>query len=403
MSVIISGTNGIQNVLGSASSPADTNTTTPTTGVYYPSATTWGVSTAGTNALYIDASQNVGIGTTSPYSKLYVVTNNNTYDGISIQNPSTGTSAVSWLQFGNNVVSYAGGIGINGGNSTQPGGANALYISQGQAAPMVFATNSTERMRIDSSGNVGIGTSTPKNTLDVNGDISCSAGNAFDSNLYYSGGWKFIGNGYGGFIKLADGSGAITFNLTSSSNGSGSGASATPNERMRIDSSGNLLVGTTSATGHFTLKQSSNNYGGGFALVRQDTTDNWQFRVDGSSTLLFGYNSSDRGSFNSGTGAYTALSDRNKKKDFEDSTIGLSAVMQLKPTLYRMIDEEETSDKHLGFIAQEVKEVIPPAYVELGDENNKFIGLDYQPIVSALVKAIQELKAEFDAYKAAHP
>ena len=60
MSIVLNGTTGIQNVLGSASAPADTNTTTPTTGVYYPSATTWGVSTAGTNALYIDASQNVG-------------------------------------------------------------------------------------------------------------------------------------------------------------------------------------------------------------------------------------------------------------------------------------------------------------------------------------------------------
>jgi len=72
MTITLNGTTGIQNVLGSASSPADTNTTTPTTGIYYPSATTWGVSTAGTNALYIDASQNVGIGTTSPSTKLAV-------------------------------------------------------------------------------------------------------------------------------------------------------------------------------------------------------------------------------------------------------------------------------------------------------------------------------------------
>ena len=72
MTITLNGTTGIQTPLGSAGSPVDSNTTTPTTGIYYPSATTWGVSTAGTNALYIDASQNVGIGTTSPGAILYV-------------------------------------------------------------------------------------------------------------------------------------------------------------------------------------------------------------------------------------------------------------------------------------------------------------------------------------------
>ena len=51
MAIVLNGSTGIQNVLGSASAPADTNTTTPTTGVYYPSATTWGVSTAGAGAV----------------------------------------------------------------------------------------------------------------------------------------------------------------------------------------------------------------------------------------------------------------------------------------------------------------------------------------------------------------
>jgi len=309
MPITLNGATGIQTPLGSAGSPVDSNTTTPTTGVYYPSATTWGVSTAGTNALYIDASQNVGIGTSSPGYTLDVRATTGSISATS----NTGTNYAK-LQCNNIGGSYQFGIDNSAGTNFGSGVGYARVIWNDGAYPTILYTNSAERMRIDSSGN--------------------------------------------------------------------------------------LLVGTTSSTAHLTLKQSSNNYGGGFALVRQDTTDNWQFRVDGSNTLLFGYNSSDRGSFNSGTGAYTALSDRNKKKDFENSTIGLSAVMQLKPTLYRMIDEEETSDKHLGFIAQEVKEVILPAYVELGNENNKFIGLDYQPIVAVLVKAIQELKATVDTQAA---
>jgi hypothetical protein len=102
---------------------------------------------------------------------------------------------------------------------------------------------------------------------------------------------------------------------------------------------------------------------------------------------------------NGSTGAYTATSDINKKKDFEASTIGLNAILGLKPTLYRMKDDTETSEKHLGFIAQEVREFIPQAYIEQIDGERTFIGLKDRPIISALVKAIQELKAEIDELK----
>jgi hypothetical protein len=295
---------------------------------------------------------------------------------------------------GNGTVTIASTAG--GGSNISNGTSNVSIASANGAITM--ATAGSTAVTVDTSQNVGIGTTSPSQTLEVSASnptrgiiarVSNSAGSSQTGTQLW-----FNQNGVANWV-IGQPSSTDSFAFWNGRTNGGDGT-----ERMRIDSSGNLLVGTTSATGHFTLKQSSNNYGGSFALVRQDTTDNWQFRVDGGSTLLFGYNSSDRGSFNSGTGAYTALSDRNKKKDFEDSTIGLSAVMQLKPTLYRMIDEEETSDKHLGFIAQEVKEVIPPAYVELGDEDNKFIGLDYQPIVASLVKAIQELTAEVEALKA---
>jgi hypothetical protein len=96
------------------------------------------------------------------------------------------------------------------------------------------------------------------------------------------------------------------------------------------------------------------------------------------------------------TGAYTATSDVNKKKDFEQSQIGLNEVLGLKPTLYRMKTEANDTDKHLGFVAQEVKEFIPQAY----QENDGFIGLDYNPIVAALVKSVQEQQAQIEELKA---
>jgi hypothetical protein len=72
MAIVLNGTTGIAVPLGSASSPAETNTTSATTGIYYPTSTTLGLSTNGTNAVTIDASQNVGIGTASPSQKLSV-------------------------------------------------------------------------------------------------------------------------------------------------------------------------------------------------------------------------------------------------------------------------------------------------------------------------------------------
>ena len=105
------------------------------------------------------------------------------------------------------------------------------------------------------------------------------------------------------------------------------------------------------------------------------------------------------GTLSGTTGVYTPLSDVNKKKDFEDSTIGLNAILGLKPTLYRMKDDEESANKQLGFIAQEVKDFIPQAYVENGDKDYTFIGLNYNAITAALVKAVQEQQAQIEELK----
>ena len=105
------------------------------------------------------------------------------------------------------------------------------------------------------------------------------------------------------------------------------------------------------------------------------------------------------GVFNGTNGIYNALSDANKKKDFEQSQIGIDAVLGLKPTLYRFKDSKEDSTKELGFIAQEVKEYIPQAYVESGTDDNKFIGLNQIPIIAALTKAIQEQQTIIEELK----
>ena len=159
-----------------------------------------------------------------------------------------------------------------------------------------------------------------------------------------------------------------------------------------LDASGNLLVGMTTAIG-IGINSSSNFYVGSAGSYWKTTNF--------SATYYFNYNGSDKATINGSTGAYTALSDANKKKDFEASIIGLAEVMQLQPKMFRMLDDADDAPKQLGFIAQEVQPLIPQAYSEQdGPDGKKFIGLQDRPIIAALTKAIQELSAKNDALEA---
>ncbi|NBU34799.1 tail fiber domain-containing protein [bacterium] len=134
-------------------------------------------------------------------------------------------------------------------------------------------------------------------------------------------------------------------------------------------------------------------------------TNYWDIGRDNTSTgnFTFTLNGSQKGYISTSTGAYTAVSDLRLKKNVVPLSYGLNEVMALNPVMYHMIDEEQDAKKHIGFIAQEVKQVIDESVDDLNNESTEFYGLDKSGLVPLLVKAIQELKAEFDAYKAAHP
>jgi hypothetical protein len=136
-------------------------------------------------------------------------------------------------------------------------------------------------------------------------------------------------------------------------------------------------------------------YGSEFAFPNSTLPSRISLYLSAGTLTVYNSAVGNIGQFNSTTGVYTPLSDINKKKDFENSNIGLNSILNLKPTLYRMLDEENTN-KHLGFIAQEVKEFIPQAYVESGEGKDIFIGLDFQAITTTLVKAVQEQQTIID-------
>jgi hypothetical protein len=271
-------------------------------------------------------------------------------------------------------------------------------------------TNSLPAMYITSSNKIGILTGTPSTTFDVNGTGNFSSTLTVSGQINITGAGTAIqlqGTSYGNIaadktLYLDAGTSSDMYLRT---NGGSS--------RILIKSNGNVLVGSTVDSGYKLevvgsfkvggsayFQGSVYNYVGSNIFFAQGGTINYLYSGAASMNIINQADTATIGTFSGTTGVYTPLSDINKKKDFEQSTIGLDAILNLKPTLYRMIDEEEYIDKHLGFIAQEVKDFIPQAYEESGEEDKKFIGLNYNPIVAALVKAVQELSAQVEELKA---
>ena len=189
--------------------------------------------TANTERMRINASGNVGIGETAPLGKLHIrtgdsgvvtagvsgdelIVENSANAGVSILSPSTTAGNLIW---GNELNNIAGYITYNHPSNF-----------------MLFATNGTERMRIDSSGNVGIGTSSPTVALQIGG---------------VAGGNRTFQMGSAGATRFAittDGTNGLT-NI-GCTNDSTTGAlafqtGAALTERLRIDPSGNVGIGNT--------------------------------------------------------------------------------------------------------------------------------------------------------------
>jgi hypothetical protein len=118
-------------------------------------------------AVTIDTSKNVGIGTTNPNTKLRIVETSSTTPPLSIQNSNADGYSGSW--FYDSAGTIVGHLGWANGTTTAL--SNKMYFGTIANKDVVFTTNDTERVRITSTGNVGIGTTSPTEKLVIDGKV----------------------------------------------------------------------------------------------------------------------------------------------------------------------------------------------------------------------------------------
>jgi hypothetical protein len=253
------------------------------------------------------------------------------------------------------------------------------------ADTIAFTEGGTEVGRFDSSGNFGMGTSSPNKAGVARAlTLNSGAGNIveFCTNDTRTG-WIYGDNN----LTAVAAAGSRYLSLETNSV-----------ERARITSGGGFLVGKTTQGETVNGFQVATN---GVAATSADANA-WVFYNTTASAYRFFVSAA--GTINATSTTITAISDQRWKENIRDLDDGLEKVLELKPRKFdwKKGKGEDTKNAR-GFIAQELETVFPDMVTEWidpapeGEEPYKAVNAN---LIPTLVKAIQELKAELDATKA---
>ena len=363
-----------------------------------------------TERMRITSGGNVGIGTSSPNYTLHIDSNTST----------------TRFQITNSTTGQGGAVGFQ---LLQI--ANDSILTNRSNGYMSFETIGTERMRITSTGSVGIGTSSPLNVLDVR-QASAIMGNyqtiqAFstDSAAINLGGGISLGGYFTGTTSIAQ-FGSIVGRKENGTSGNydgylafGTNAQATGVvERMRITSAGNVCIGETlplsnsaltlfpvNGATYAQLSIKANNAAGSNAalyLEAPGVVGGGMYQNRDTSTLRVWQASESQGvSLANSATSWGSYSDERMKDIIEPITNALNKVNTLRTVIgkYKIDDADK---RRVFLIAQDVQAVLPEAVYDDKSED-KMLSLQYTDIIPLLTAAIQELNTKFEEYKATHP
>ena len=326
-------------------------------------------------AIIKDFDGKVGIGTTDPKGELHLVGNlilgNDTNDEKFIMHPRTN------------------------------GDGDALYITNDKSDG---GWEWDQGIILRRGGNVGMGTRSPSEKLEVNGSIKCS-GNINGAS---------IKSGYSGWAEFShkDATHLDHYALSQHSNGE-TWLNAAENQKlifsihsskkMILSSNGRLGIGTTSprATLDVNGSISSNN---GYRLYKDNTSSSEYWKIypewwdANDPDLMFNYSAKTAhsgwvaGWLEPQGGGWRNPSDQSIKKDIEPISNVLEEVMKLQAKTYRWLNSDSDSVKSLGFIAQEVESVFPDCVIDKHDLKT----LNYKDFAVIAIAAIQEQQQQIE-------
>jgi DNA-binding cell septation regulator SpoVG len=360
---------------GTVSAPAITTAGDTNTGIFFPAADTIAFSEGGTESMRIDSAGNVGIGLSS-----FAIANR-----LNVKQSADNSAAGLGLRIERNSNDSSLLVGYR--DNTDTWQITATYGTTGAFKPISFLTADAERMRIDSSGNVGIGV-TPsawasgRPAIEANGFAlqSYSANYlALSQNTFVNSSLAYIYKTTAAASLYTQISGGHAwFNAPSGT----AGNTISFTQAMTLDTSGNLLVGTTSNTFQSGVRCSMNYGGSTWSLGPTASNANNFYVIQGGANGVFVAN---------GANSWSAFSDERIKDIIEPISDAVAKVLTLRAVIGKF-KTDKNEKRHAFLIAQDVQAVLPEAVNQQNDEIGT-LAVQYTDTIPLLVAAIKEQQA----------
>lgn len=358
-----------------------------------------------TERMRITSTGNVVIGSSSAVGKFSVNTGGSNQIAFFNNSSSGGTYNIVSL---NGSYSEGTNMSIQGGGSGDPN----LYVNGGFTSStnggIVFRSGSsttyTERMRITSAGNVGIGTSSPSTELHVVGSGKFTASvqvhkdgsDAVGSGPFFAlvqtsnaKQWLMQMNGAQGLAFWAYTGSAWTTPVTFANGGQVGIGTTSPQRKLVISNGGAEGTEINPGTGNTSIISYNRSTGAWLPLILQEGTGNVLVGTSNDA----GYKLYVGGSIYA-TGNITANSDLTLKKNLKLIENPIDKLNQLNGYLYQW---KENHEYQYGVIAQEVEKILPHA-VSTGKDGIK--GVSYNQIIPVLIEAVKEQNKKIIALEA---